>query len=136
LSKEKKKKKELENDRSQCYFKAILGSIVIYRSHTSYVRVLWGHVNCIVCATCAQTNLMLTFHSLASLFFFFFFGMPGSWMDLLFCFNENSFYHSLASLTNAGRWQSNEPPSLYIFINCSTRELGTIEKYVVCHLSF
>nr|POE66689.1 protein low psii accumulation 3, chloroplastic [Quercus suber] len=36
----------------------------------------------------------------------------------------------LASLTNAGRWQSNEPPSLYIFINCSTRELATIEKYV------
>ncbi|KAK7832567.1 protein low psii accumulation 3 [Quercus suber] len=34
----------------------------------------------------------------------------------------------LASLTNAGRWQSNEPPSLYIFINCSTRELATIEK--------
>ncbi|GMY33960.1 protein LOW PSII ACCUMULATION 3, chloroplastic [Fagus crenata] len=31
---------------------------------------------------------------------------------------------------NEGRWQSNEPPSLYIFINCSTRELGTIEKYV------
>ncbi|KAM3700184.1 hypothetical protein ACJW31_05G080200 [Castanea mollissima] len=31
---------------------------------------------------------------------------------------------------NEGRWQSNEPPSLYIFINCSTRELATIEKYV------
>uniref|UniRef100_A0A7N2LPY7 DUF1995 domain-containing protein n=1 Tax=Quercus lobata TaxID=97700 RepID=A0A7N2LPY7_QUELO len=29
-----------------------------------------------------------------------------------------------------GRWQSNEPPSLYIFINSSTRELATIEKYV------
>ncbi|KAE9621280.1 hypothetical protein Lalb_Chr01g0012061 [Lupinus albus] len=31
---------------------------------------------------------------------------------------------------NEGRWQSSEPPSLYIFINCSTRELGYIEKYV------
>ncbi|KAK9281988.1 hypothetical protein L1049_004899 [Liquidambar formosana] len=31
---------------------------------------------------------------------------------------------------NEGRWESNEPPSLYIFINCSTRELSAIEKYV------
>ncbi|KAJ7962751.1 Protein LOW PSII ACCUMULATION 3 chloroplastic [Quillaja saponaria] len=31
---------------------------------------------------------------------------------------------------NEGRWKSSEPPSLYIFINCSTRELGYIEKYV------
>ncbi|XP_062157378.1 protein LPA3 [Alnus glutinosa] len=31
---------------------------------------------------------------------------------------------------NDGRWQSNEPPSLYMFINCSTRELASIEKYV------
>ncbi|KAG8643769.1 protein LPA3 isoform X2 [Manihot esculenta] len=31
---------------------------------------------------------------------------------------------------NEGRWQSNEPPSLYVFINCSTRELSVIEKYV------
>ncbi|KGN45217.1 protein LOW PSII ACCUMULATION 3, chloroplastic [Cucumis sativus] len=31
---------------------------------------------------------------------------------------------------NAGRWTSSDPPSLYIFINCSTRELGLIEKYV------
>ncbi|KAK9922960.1 hypothetical protein M0R45_031396 [Rubus argutus] len=31
---------------------------------------------------------------------------------------------------NEGRWASNEPPSLYMFINCSTRELATIEKYV------
>ncbi|KAM6602372.1 hypothetical protein CsatA_021981 [Cannabis sativa] len=36
----------------------------------------------------------------------------------------------LSSPINAGRWTSTEPPSLYIFINCSTRELGTIEKYV------
>ena len=42
--------------------------------------------------------------------------------------------HSLASLTNAGCWQSDEPPSLYIFINSSTRELATIEKYVVGYL--
>ncbi|CAK7336315.1 unnamed protein product [Dovyalis caffra] len=31
---------------------------------------------------------------------------------------------------NEGRWSSNEPPSLYVFINCSTRELSVIEKYV------
>ncbi|KAK7381510.1 hypothetical protein VNO80_00054 [Phaseolus coccineus] len=31
---------------------------------------------------------------------------------------------------NEGRWQSSEPPSIYIFLNCSTRELGYIEKYV------
>ncbi|RYR53179.1 hypothetical protein Ahy_A06g028174 [Arachis hypogaea] len=28
------------------------------------------------------------------------------------------------------RWKSNEPPSLYIFLNCSMRELANIEKYV------
>ncbi|KAA8541998.1 hypothetical protein F0562_023150 [Nyssa sinensis] len=31
---------------------------------------------------------------------------------------------------NEGRWQSTEPPSLYIFINCSTRDLSDIEKYM------
>lgn len=31
---------------------------------------------------------------------------------------------------NEGCWQSDEPPSLYIFINCSTRELSSVEKYV------
>ncbi|XP_041020831.1 protein LOW PSII ACCUMULATION 3, chloroplastic [Juglans microcarpa x Juglans regia] len=31
---------------------------------------------------------------------------------------------------NEDRWQSNDPPSIYIFINCSTRELASIEKYV------
>ncbi|KAJ8452872.1 hypothetical protein Cgig2_014635 [Carnegiea gigantea] len=31
---------------------------------------------------------------------------------------------------NEGRWQSDEPPLLYIFLNCSTRELPLIEKYV------
>lgn len=40
---------------------------------------------------------------------------------------------TLKSLAIAGRWVSDEPPSLYIFINCSTRELASIEKYVVCH---
>lgn len=29
-----------------------------------------------------------------------------------------------------GRWQSDEPPTIYVFINCSTRELSVIEKYV------
>ncbi|GAV71441.1 DUF1995 domain-containing protein [Cephalotus follicularis] len=31
---------------------------------------------------------------------------------------------------NEGRWQSSEPPTLYVFLNCSTRELSLIEKYV------
>ncbi|XP_076912949.1 protein LPA3-like [Bidens hawaiensis] len=31
---------------------------------------------------------------------------------------------------NSGRWQSDKPPTLYVFICCSTRELATIEKYL------
>ncbi|KAL9231959.1 hypothetical protein vseg_007117 [Gypsophila vaccaria] len=31
---------------------------------------------------------------------------------------------------NEGRWESNDPASLYIFLNCSARELSLIEKYV------
>ncbi|KAF3450979.1 hypothetical protein FNV43_RR07068 [Rhamnella rubrinervis] len=31
---------------------------------------------------------------------------------------------------NEGRWVSDEPRSLYLFLNCSTRELASIEKYV------
>ncbi|XVF86334.1 hypothetical protein PTKIN_Ptkin18bG0031200 [Pterospermum kingtungense] len=31
---------------------------------------------------------------------------------------------------NEGRWESKDPPNLYIFLNCSTRELSVIEKYV------
>uniref|UniRef100_A0A7C8Z9Y4 DUF1995 domain-containing protein n=1 Tax=Opuntia streptacantha TaxID=393608 RepID=A0A7C8Z9Y4_OPUST len=31
---------------------------------------------------------------------------------------------------NEGRWQSDEPPSLYVFLNCSTRDLPLIEKHV------
>ncbi|KAJ3693921.1 hypothetical protein LUZ60_009401 [Juncus effusus] len=31
---------------------------------------------------------------------------------------------------NEDRWKSDEPPSLYVFINCSTRDLSNIEKYV------
>uniref|UniRef100_A0A803MC07 DUF1995 domain-containing protein n=2 Tax=Chenopodium quinoa TaxID=63459 RepID=A0A803MC07_CHEQI len=31
---------------------------------------------------------------------------------------------------NEGRWESDDPPSLYIFLNCSTRDLSLIEKYV------
>ncbi|KAD4585542.1 hypothetical protein E3N88_23143 [Mikania micrantha] len=31
---------------------------------------------------------------------------------------------------NEGRWQSDKPPTLYVFICCSTRELATIEKYL------
>ncbi|XP_062089992.1 protein LPA3 [Humulus lupulus] len=49
----------------------------------------------------------------------------------------SSFFRSIRSTLdfdfedeNEDRWTSSEPPSLYIFINCSTRELGTIEKYV------
>lgn len=32
---------------------------------------------------------------------------------------------------DSGRWKSDQPPTLYIFINCSTRDLSYIEKYVV-----
>ncbi|KAI3802601.1 hypothetical protein L1987_30740 [Smallanthus sonchifolius] len=31
---------------------------------------------------------------------------------------------------NEDRWQSDKPPTLYVFICCSTRELATIEKYL------
>ncbi|KAL2936596.1 Protein LOW PSII ACCUMULATION 3 chloroplastic [Bienertia sinuspersici] len=31
---------------------------------------------------------------------------------------------------NEGRWKSDDPPSLYMFLNCSTRDLSMIEKYV------
>ncbi|XP_063935964.1 protein LPA3 isoform X2 [Daucus carota subsp. sativus] len=31
---------------------------------------------------------------------------------------------------NEDSWKSDEPPSLYIFLNCSTRELPFVEKYV------
>ncbi|KZV19485.1 hypothetical protein F511_32066 [Dorcoceras hygrometricum] len=31
---------------------------------------------------------------------------------------------------NEGRWKSDKPPSLYMFINCSTRDLSSVEKYV------
>lgn len=31
---------------------------------------------------------------------------------------------------NEGRWESDQPPSLFVFISCSTSELSTIEKYV------
>lgn len=61
--------------------------------------------------------------------------------------HEGSFYYELLGsdgfvlntfsvLMEAGRWESNDPPSLYLFINCSTRELGAIEKYVVCRICF
>uniref|UniRef100_A0A7N1A850 DUF1995 domain-containing protein n=1 Tax=Kalanchoe fedtschenkoi TaxID=63787 RepID=A0A7N1A850_KALFE len=49
----------------------------------------------------------------------------------------NSFFKSIRKTLdfdfadeNEDRWKSSEPPSLYIFINCSTRELGSVEKYV------
>ncbi|XP_054795057.1 protein LPA3-like [Prosopis cineraria] len=31
---------------------------------------------------------------------------------------------------NEGRWKSSEPPTLYIFINCSTRDLAYVEQYL------
>ncbi|XP_057791378.1 protein LPA3 [Salvia miltiorrhiza] len=31
---------------------------------------------------------------------------------------------------NEDRWQPDKPPSLYMFINCSTRDLSDVEKYV------
>ncbi|KAL8139340.1 LOW QUALITY PROTEIN: hypothetical protein V2J09_005361, partial [Rumex salicifolius] len=32
---------------------------------------------------------------------------------------------------NEDRWESDQPPDLYVFINCSTQDLSLIEKYVV-----
>ncbi|KAF8677258.1 hypothetical protein HU200_046740 [Digitaria exilis] len=49
----------------------------------------------------------------------------------------NSFFKSIRNTLdfdfsddNEDRWKSDEPPSLYIFINSSTRDLASIEKYV------
>ncbi|KQJ92910.1 protein LOW PSII ACCUMULATION 3, chloroplastic [Brachypodium distachyon] len=49
----------------------------------------------------------------------------------------NNFFKSIVSTLdfdfsddNEDRWKSDEPPSLYIFINSSTRDLSSIEKYV------
>ncbi|KAK9135639.1 hypothetical protein Syun_014969 [Stephania yunnanensis] len=49
----------------------------------------------------------------------------------------NSFFKSIRNTLdfdfadeNEGRWKSDQKPSLFIFINCSTRDLATIEKYV------
>ncbi|CAN1814422.1 Protein LPA3 [Linum perenne] len=49
----------------------------------------------------------------------------------------NTFFKSIRSTLdfdfeedNDGRWQSEGAPSLYLFLNCSTRELSGIEKYV------
>ncbi|KAK2644768.1 hypothetical protein Ddye_019963 [Dipteronia dyeriana] len=53
----------------------------------------------------------------------------------------NNFFRSIRNTLdfdfeddNEGCWQSNEPPTLYVFINCSTRELSAIEKYVLLEL--
>lgn len=45
--------------------------------------------------------------------------------------NKSQHFNVPLFLLNAGSWQPDEPPSLYIFINCSTRELTSVEKYVV-----
>ncbi|KAK9109523.1 hypothetical protein Sjap_017583 [Stephania japonica] len=49
----------------------------------------------------------------------------------------NSFFKSIRDTLdfdfadeNEGRWESDQKPSVFIFINCSTRDLATIEKYV------
>ncbi|XP_066329129.1 protein LPA3-like [Miscanthus floridulus] len=49
----------------------------------------------------------------------------------------NSFFKSIRNTLdfdfsddNEDRWKSDEPPSLYVFINSSTRDLASIEKYV------
>ncbi|KAG0453833.1 hypothetical protein HPP92_025137 [Vanilla planifolia] len=34
------------------------------------------------------------------------------------------------SADDEGNWRSNEPPSLFLFINCSTQDLSVIEKYM------
>lgn len=49
----------------------------------------------------------------------------------------NNFFRSIRNTLdfdfeddNEDRWQSDDPPTLYVFINCSTRELSVVEKYV------
>lgn len=41
------------------------------------------------------------------------------------------FFKASCIFIGSGRWKSDKPPTLYIFINCSTRDLAYIEKYVV-----
>lgn len=56
------------------------------------------------------------------------------WLSFVSLYNmhdKNDNILTIKFLRSAGRWKSSEPPSLYIFINSSTRELGYIEKYVV-----
>ncbi|WOL05326.1 protein LOW PSII ACCUMULATION 3, chloroplastic [Canna indica] len=43
---------------------------------------------------------------------------------------RNTLDFDFADETEEGQRESNETPSLYIFINCSTRDLSSIEKYV------
>ncbi|PON77819.1 Protein LOW PSII ACCUMULATION [Parasponia andersonii] len=58
-------------------------------------------------------------------------------LDDVPCDAVTSFFRSIRNTLdfdfedeNEDRWTSDEPPSLYVFINCSTRELASIEKYV------
>jgi hypothetical protein len=46
--------------------------------------------------------------------------------------NPGKAIHKWLSSVDTDRWKSDKPPSLYIFINSSTRDLSSIEKYVVC----
>lgn len=84
------------------------------------------------------------FHVSDCLFSFLKLYLNRSYTNLNYLFVFNAHYSSLEERINnhlfvisyiIGRWASNEPPSLYMFINCSTRELAGIEKFVVWSFS-
>lgn len=59
-------------------------------------------------------------------------GWSWEWIPLLMWWTRFKIIN-FSSFEILGRWVSDELPTLFIFINCSTRELGSIEKFVVWH---
>lgn len=56
--------------------------------------------------------------------------VPGTAVSTFFRSIRNTLDFDFDDNANEDHWQSNGPPSLYIFINCTTRDLSLIEKYV------
>ncbi|GAB2228242.1 hypothetical protein Droror1_Dr00010072 [Drosera rotundifolia] len=56
--------------------------------------------------------------------------VPGTAVSTFFRSIRNTLDFDFDDNANEDRWQSNGPPSLYIFINCTTQDLSLIEKYV------
>ncbi|XP_051135200.1 protein LPA3 isoform X2 [Andrographis paniculata] len=56
--------------------------------------------------------------------------VPSGAVTTFFKSLRDTFDFEFGDEDEAGRWKSDEPPSLYIFLGCSTRDLSTIEKYV------